>query len=243
VQKPFNKTKPLAIIFGLYFLFQVGSASAQDGLSDSQIEARVQYIQQALQHGKPAANRWWYGWLIGYSSATFAQGAIGLASKDHETRQDMSLGAATTFLGAMGQIIAPMVPGSAAARLASLPENTPEERKEKLRKAEKLLKACALREKSGRSWQAHAITGGANLCSGLIVWLGFKRSPWEGFGNFALNTAVTELQIWTQPTSAIKDYDTYCSRGKSGQEMGYVRSELNWFVAIYPGRLAISVVF
>lgn len=236
-------TKRSTTILLLIFLLQTTRVSAQDDLSDAEVQARLQTIQQMLAQGKSNANRWWYGWLIGYSVATMAQGAIGLTSDVKATRQDMALGAATTFLGAVGQIITPMVPGAAPVRLAGIAESTPEERKEKLFKAEKLLQACAIRESEGRSWQAHAITGAANLSSGLIVWLGFKRSVWEGLGNFALNMVITEAQILTQPTRAIQDYDDYLKTHQSAPKLGHRQPEWNWFVNLYPGGFGIRVMF
>jgi hypothetical protein len=128
----------------------------------------------------------------------------------------MALGAATTFLGAMGQIVEPMTPGSAPDKLAVVSENTPDERKAKLAQAESLLRECAQREKDGRSWKTHVLTGAVNAAGGLVVWLGFKRSFWEGAANFALNTAVTEIQIWSQPTRAIEDYQDYLRQCQSG---------------------------
>jgi hypothetical protein len=243
LEKPCTSIKLLTIFLLLFFLCRFNGASAQDELSDSQVKERLKFIQQTLEQGKSNANRWWYGWLIGYSAATIAQGAIGLTSDARGTRQDMALGAATTFLGAVGQIITPMVPGSAPDRLAGIAESTPNERTEKLAKAEKLLQECALREREGRSWKTHAITGVANLSSGLIVWLGFKRSAWEGLGNFLLNTVITEAQIWTQPTRAIRDYDNYNKTYESEQKLSRRKPGRNWFVNIYPGGLGISVMF
>ncbi len=196
-----------------------------------------------LEQGQSNANVWWYGWLIGYSAATIGQGAVYMTSTDKETRQDMALGAATTFLGAMGQIIAPMSPGTAADRFASIAESTPQERTNKLLAGEKLLQESALREKEGRSWKTHAITGLANLSSGLIVWLGFKRNIWEGVGNFALNTVITEAQIWTQPTRAIKDYDVYIKKYKSAEQLNWRNSETSWSIAVYPGGVGIRIIF
>lgn len=243
LEKPLIKRKQLTIIFLIVFVLQLNPASAQEALSDSQIKERLQYIHQMLEQGKPNAGRWWYGWLIGYGAATVAQGAVCLTSKDKETKQDMALGGATTFLGAMGQVIAPMSPSLAPDQLDDIPEGTPEERIEKLSKAEKLLKECALRERDGRSWKTHAITGAVNLGTGLIVWLGFKRSAWEGLGNFALNTAITEAQIWTQPTRAIEDYENYIKKYKSGQKPAGRKPGKAWSVNLYPGGLAISVMF
>jgi hypothetical protein len=243
LKKPLVRTNSTTIILLLLFLFQFRPVSAQNELSDSQVQERLQAIQHMLEQGKSTANLWWYGWLIGYSAATMGQEAVFLTSENKKTRQDMALGAATTFLGAMGQIITPMTPGTAPDRLTAISENTPQERATKLIAAEKLLEESALREKEGRSWQAHAITGIANLGSGLIVWLGFKRSIWEGVGNFALNTVITESQIWTQPTRAIRDYNNNIKKYKSGEKQSYRNSETGWSVSMYPGGIAISFMF
>ena len=243
MQKPWMDTRWSAIILLFVFLFRVNPAGAQDELSDSRIQERLQAIQHMLEQGSPNADRWWFGWLIGYGTATIAQGAIGLTSKEKGTRQDMALGAATTFLGAMGQIMAPNVAGTAPARISGLPDSTPSERKAKLAEAECVLREAALRERDGRSWKTHAITGAVNLGSGLIVWLGFKRSIWEGLGNFILNTAVTEIQIWTQPTRAARDYDRYMAKYASGHEVGCRKPGIYWSVTLYPGGLGIGVTF
>lgn len=243
MQKPWMNTRRSAIILLFIFLFRVNPAGAQDDLSDSRNQERLQAINHMLEQGKPNADRWWYGWLIGYSAATIVQGAIGLTSNDKDTRQDMALGAATTFLGAIGQIMTPNVPGTALARISDIPESTPAERRAKLLEAESIFREAAFSERDGRSWKIHAITGAVNLGSGLIVWLCFKRSIWEGLGNFALNMAVTEIQIWTQPTRAIRDYDRYMEKYASGQKVGSRKPDTYWSVNIYPGGLGISVNF
>lgn len=243
LKKSFVSTNFGIILLLLFVLFQIYPALAQNELSDAQMQERIQLIQQMLEQGKTNANRCWYGWLIGYSAATIGQGAVFLTNEDKETRQDMALGATTTFLGVMGQIITPMVSGIAPDRLADIAESTLEEKSNKLLEAEKLLKECVLREKDGRSWKTHAIAGAVNLGSGLVVWLGFKRSIWEGVGNFALNTVVTEVQIWTQPTRAIKDYDDYIKKYKSGEKLGCRKSETRWSITISPERLGISILF
>ncbi|MCJ7813416.1 hypothetical protein MUP95_08910 [bacterium] len=243
MKKTFASTHLGIILLLLFFFFQFHPALAQNELSDSQIQERLQVIHQVLEQGKSNANRWWYGWLIGYSAATIGQGAILLTSEDKETRQDMALGAATTFLGAIGQILTPRVPGTAPDRLADISESTPEEKSNQLLEAEKLLQENALREKDGRSWKTHAITGVVNLSSGLIVWLGFKRSIWEGVGNFVLNTVITEVQIWTQPMRAVTDYDDYIKKYKSGEKLGCRKSDTSWSITISPEGLGISILF
>jgi hypothetical protein len=238
-----NKSNFKVILLISMFVSQSVILFAQDEIPDSLINERIKYIQNILDQGKPNANRWWYGWLAGYSAATFGQGAIFLSSNDKGTRQDMALGAATTLLGAAGQLLSPMVPGYAPDQLTQIPEDTHEARLQKLYNAEKLLNASALREKTGRSWQVHAISGAVNLTSGLITWLGFRRNVWAGVENFALNSVITEAQIWTQPTRAMKDYQNYCQRFKSGDNQISLKSDLSWFVSVAPGGIEVKIVF
>jgi hypothetical protein len=243
MNKKSNRSFSWLILFTSIFLLQLLKISAQTGIPDSLVSERIAYIQNILDQGKPKANLWWNGWLIGYSGATVAQGIILLTNNEKSTRQDMVVGAATTFLGAIGQLVTPMVPGSAPDRLAKMPGENPEERLKKLFSAENLLKTSALREKNGRSWKAHAVAGVLNISSGLITWLGFRRTVWAGVGNFALNTAITEAQIWTQPTKAVKDYQSYCRKYKPGETPDAFKPEINWFVGIYPGGLSIKMLF
>jgi hypothetical protein len=232
-----------AFSFLLLFIFRTGCVTAQDNLSDSLVTERLQTINQMLGEGKANANRWWYGWLIGYSAATIVQGSVIIISEDLSTRQDMALGAVTTFLGAAGQVFTPRVPGYASGRLNSIPEETSEERRNKLAEAERLLGESASIEERGRSWKTHALYSIVNLSSGLVTWIGFDRSIWAGLGNFALNTAITEAQIFTQPTRAMKDYEKYRKKYNMGAEQSYVANDAYWTMNVYPGGFVVRFVF
>lgn len=189
-------------------------ATAQNIESDSLVAERLSNLRLMLADERLRDNRWWYGWLGAYSAATIAQTGVWIAVDDLSTRQDMALGAATTFLGAAGQMISPLKPNREWQRIGQLPERTPEEKRIKLMESEKLLKQNAMNERAGRSFKTHAIATAVNLGSGLVTWLGFKRSVWDGLGNFVLNTAITETQILSQPRRAIKDYDNYVKKYK-----------------------------
>jgi hypothetical protein len=232
-----------AVLFMLILIFQYSKLSAQNGNPDSLTKEQIQYIQNSLELGKPAAKLWWNGWLYGYSAATVGQGIVFLASNELKTRQDMALGAATTFIGAAGQLLMPMDPMFAPDKLARIPGDTPEARILKLQNAEELFEASAAREKEGRSWKMHAISGAVNVGSGLVTWLGFDRTISAGLWNFALNTAITETQIWTQPTRAIKDYKQYCEKYKSGVPQASDKLKTSLFVNAIPGGVSLRLVF
>jgi hypothetical protein len=240
--------KKCRIIPGIIFLmtiliFRFNIVFSQADLPDSVILQRLQVIEEMFIRGKPNVDLWYYGWIAGYSGATVGQGILAIKTNNESLRQDMILGAATTLLGTAGQIITPMAARNAHKLFSGIPENTHEERMQKLNKAEELLKECARNERSGRSWQVHAVTGVVNLCSGLITWQGFKRDLWAGVQNFALNTVITEAQIWTQPTRAMKDYENYCRLYKSGETPVASKPGVTWFVSATPGGAKLMVLF
>ena len=219
------------------------SLTVQTVLPDSLVKERIQVIQRMLDEGKRNANLWWYGWVTAYGAAAITQGAIWIASDKLATRQDMALGVLTDLLGMGGQIIAPMVPGYAPGRLENIPGGTPEENAMKLREAEKLLEESAKREKEGRSWKIHVLDGAVNLGCGVIMWFGFDRTFLQGMENVALNQAVCEIQIFTQPTRAIKDYKTYCRQYKTDQNLSLNEPKITWSFTMIPGGLGVRLTF
>jgi hypothetical protein len=243
MQKRYNRHVFGPIILFLILFFQSYDLSAQDEIPDSVIMERIHLIEQMLARSKPGVERWWIGWLGAYGVATIGQGAVALTSNNESLREDMYLGAATTLLGVAGQLLTPLLPPYKTDRLAKITEDTHEARLQKLKNAEELLKECARREKSGRSWQMHAVTGAVNLCGGLIVWHGFKRNVWAGVQNFALNTIITEAQIWTQPTRAVKDYRNYCKMYIDGEKPGAPKPNAKWLISAGPGMVSLKVVF
>lgn len=198
-------------------------------------------IQLTALKDMSGARRWWYAWLTGYSAATAGQAAVFFSSDDKSLRQDMALGAATTFLGAMNQLITPIDPKP--GDYPTYRDYVSGEMPLSSDQAAELLKKLAAWEKKGRSWKTHALAGAVNLGSGLITWLGFKRTIWDGVVNFALNTAVTEAQIWTQPMKAVRDYERFTRNTGSGTDTMISRREGEWSWNIYPGGFYVRYIF
>jgi hypothetical protein len=194
----------LVVIF--YF---AANLKAQGVSSDSTVIVRLEAIHKMLQHDEMQTNRWWWSWLAGYSAATVGQGVAGMVSDNLQTRQDLFLGATTAFIGAAGQFLTPVTLSGYTQQISLLPENTANERLGKLNASEEFLQKRALAETKGRSWQMHAATGAVNVGSGLITWFGFDRTWQDGLINFALNTVVTEAQIWSQPIIAKRGLASY----------------------------------
>jgi hypothetical protein len=229
-----------AILFLIIIIFQLFSLSGQVPVSDSLAAVRLKEIQKLLHKDKSNAQYWWYGWLAGYSAATVGQGMVYFLTDNNATKQDMALGSATTLLGALGQLVTPLIPpGSSPGDLKNISDveiNNPGY-------YEELLKELSHREKDGRSWKMHAVTGLVNLGSGLITWRGFHRTFKDGAINFALNMVITEAQIWSQPTSAVKNYQNYCRQYVTGSRPESLKPEMEWVVRVYPGSISVALVF
>ena len=123
-------------------------------------------------------------------------------------------------------------------------EETPEERRLKLQKAEELLRECARREREGRGWLTHLLNLGVNAAAGLVTVLAFNR-PWsDGLLTFASGEAVSLVNIYTQPCRAISDLNDYEIRylGKQG---AYIEppGEHGLYFSPYPGGFCLGVRF
>ena len=244
----YNKYKRIKLlVYSMLFIvicsFPTLQLSAQAEIQDSIVKQRIQYVQAILNNTKRKADIWNYGWISAYSAGTAVQGVVYFTAEKEKTKQDMALGAATTLLAGLFQIIDPLEVGCKAKKLQSYPEFTPEERLQKLVYSEEMIKSISDREKAGKSWKIHALNGAVNLGSGLITWLGFKRTIWDGIANFAMNSAISELQIWTQPTRTLKEYNLYKQKYNSGiSELTY-KSKPAYFLGAGPGGISLKMVF
>ncbi len=82
-------------------------AGAGTGVADVPAEVRLGWIDAQLAHGAHNAKRWTWGWGIGIGGATIANlAAIPFVAK--EDRIDWYTGAATTIVGIVPLLIAPL---------------------------------------------------------------------------------------------------------------------------------------
>ena len=211
----------VASAFVLGFLAPAPASAQQTALSDEQVKERLAFIQTALNAGQPRAKTWYYGWLGGYAGAGLAMGMVGAsqwndttpegeeAVNSRKNAQDMVIGSATFLLGAAALLYDPFTPALVPDELRAAPETTAEERRVKLERAEKALRDCARREKSGRSLTTHLLNLGANLAAGVVTSAAFHR-PWtDGATTFAIGEAVSLLNIFSQPMRATSDLKVY----------------------------------
>lgn len=176
--------------------------------SDAEVTRRIAFIQERLDRGTAAADRWWYGWYAGWTALTVGQAALAVGTTDAGLRADSAVGAVGSSLGVIPLGLFPFPARFAAADLRALPASTPDERRRKLARAEGLLKTSAEAEVFGRSWISHTLCGTVSIALGLVLGLAYRR-PLTGALNAVAGIALSEIQIFTQPTAAIDDWSEY----------------------------------
>lgn len=216
-----------------------GQKSGADSLGNS----HQKDIRQLVEENRKAANSWWYTWLAVYGAGTVASSGVAITAPDLNTRQDWWNNAATTFLGVAGLLVTPLIPKNSEVEKQMISDNEPGHIYTEADFSKAMLKEIADREQFGRSWKVHAITGIVNIGSGLVTWLAFKRKFTDGLVTFAINTAVTETQIWTQPIRARKDYKNYILSQKNNRLAGPAKPAGQWFVSATPGGVNLMLKF
>ncbi len=175
----FHRAAGIALVATL--AFGAVAYGQEAALTDEQVTERLGFITKALEAGQPRARTWLYGWLAGYSAGAATMGILAatnwksepdiwtfapLPEADNSFAQDMLVGGGTFALGVVGLLMDPFTPATAAKKLRPLPETTAAERQAKLARAEELLRACARREKYGRSLTTHLLNAGVNAAAG-----------------------------------------------------------------------------
>lgn len=251
------RTAPLAVLLGICFCVAswAGPASAQaqeiippaivvaDPLDDVHVTTRIDQIQGALDAGTVRASLWYWGFAGVQLGSGTVNGILAFTPGSQPGfLVNRVVGAVQGYLGFLSLLINPMVASRAAAKLRALPSDSPTERRSKLAAAESLLERSADRERAGRAWYTHVIGITAGAASGLLLAFAFKETSWvDGLINFGIVVAFAELQIWTMPTKAIKDWELYQQTG----ELPVARRRVvpSFGIAAAPGGVAASVVF
>jgi len=203
--------------------------------SDEEVTDKLTFIERRLGAGTAEANRWSYGWLATFGTLSVAQFGIALGVKDPGFRADMAVGSVACSFGVLTFAIPPFTPRFAASQLAAWPERTPEERRRKLVRAEELLKKSAEVERLGHGVLPQVAGIGVSVGFGLVLSLAYNRIR-TGMMNTAVGIALVETQIFTQPTTAIDDWNDYQKGSLYGARHSHGTS-----IAIVPSPSGINI--
>ncbi len=238
-----NSMKTFIYCIAAIFVIIITKTNAHANAAyDNNTTERIQYIQQALDAGTGSAKLWWNSWFGFYTAATVipltaafipANRMIDMTGDDRILHISGNirmlhitggLSAAQSLIGFTSMLIFPFTPKNAAEELRSMPEKTPEEKAQKLKKAELLLKESSEEELAGKSWIPHFYGFVVNAIGAVITWQVYGNkireaggTPWkQALSTFAIGISISELSIWTEPTQAISDERGYKKKYHSG---------------------------
>ncbi|HEY7372022.1 MAG TPA: hypothetical protein VIF57_07560 [Polyangia bacterium] len=178
-------------------------------LAEIDPELRLRFIDERLALTAHRAQVWTWGWGIGIGVATIGN-LIPLAFVAPEDRVDWYVGAATTVVGIVPLLIAPLdVVGDARALRVRLAARGPSDDVcVLLADAEARLVRDAKNQADGQRWWLHVGNVALNTGVGLFLALGYHHWAAGAF-NAILGSAIGEAIILTQPTSSIGDLQAY----------------------------------
>jgi len=177
-------------------------------LSDAEIARRTDFIEQRLDSRKTPAEIWHWSWLaINLGPGVALNTGLAVAEDAKEERSAAIVQAVYGAVGAVSQYVDPMKARYGAEPLRALPDETHEQRVEKLQRGEEMLQENAVRNAQRTSWVMHIGTVAVSAAAGLIVYAFGGKSDAVITG--ASTLAGGELFLWTMPSGPVHDLEDY----------------------------------
>lgn len=220
--------QPPGFLIGIVLVLCLGAqdAAAEQAnqlpgeISDAELEQRLEFIAARLAEQRPNARTWQYGWTGFYGVSAVAQGFLAVDADDNDDETNYIVGAVKST-GALAQmLIRPLPAVQSSSRFQAMPSDSRQERLRKLEQGEALLRENADRAATRRGWKRHLIGIGANLAGGIII-AAFGDSG-DAVSSTLVGIAVSEANIWTEPSRAIADLEDYRSNKWTRRQSGRV---------------------
>jgi hypothetical protein len=215
---------------------KAGLTHNASALSDSELDARLRFLEEHLDDGETWAKNWQWGWTGGYSVGIVYGTARAIASDHQKNRINFIVTAAKAVIGT-SRLLFWRHPGrNGADSMRAVEGDSREARLARLEEGEVLLQAVAKRAEQRTDWRAHAGNIGLNLAgAGFIFGFGHTSDAWESLG---VGILVGELNIWTAPKRGIQDLSDYQTR--FGMKTA---SRFHWTIVPTMGGAAVMVTF
>jgi len=206
-------------------------------ISNAGLEQRLKFIETRLARQSPDARYWQRGWTGFHAASAAVHGVLAVDADDSDDEVNYLVGAVKST-GALAQmLIRPLPAVQSASRFQALPSRNREERIHKVAQGEALLHENADRAATRSGWRRHLIGVGANLLGGVAI-AAFGDSS-DAVTSTLLGIAVSEANIWTEPSRAINDLEDY----QDNKWMQRQTSEVSWRIVPLARRVEVNIRF
>jgi hypothetical protein len=186
---------------------QEGITPPNTGLTDAEIDQRIQFIERRLSGSKTHGQIWYWSWMTVDAGTAVIEGAVAATIDNHDDKVNYATNAALGAIGVADLIFRPLEARYGAGPIQGMPDATRDEKVAKLRAAEDQLRRNAERAETRTSWVMHAGNAALATIAGVVV--GFWGNPSDGVITGASALAGGELNIWTQPGAPEQDWKDY----------------------------------
>jgi hypothetical protein len=206
-------------------------------MSDAELDQRLSFIATRLAGQAPNARYWQYGWTGFYAASAAAQGLLAVDTDDNDDEVNYIVGAVKSS-GALAQmLIRPLPAVESSTRLQAMPSESRAERIRKLERGEALLRENAARAAGRSGWKRHLIGIGANLVGGAVI-AAYGDSD-DAVTSTLIGIAVSEANIWTEPSRAADDLRDYRNNAWAGRGSG----QTTWHLVPMADRVTLHIRF
>jgi hypothetical protein len=191
------------------------------GLSDSELDARLAFLEERLDGGETWAKTWQWSWTtvygigivagVGKSITCCSNKKSGRANsvkkKRNEQRVDYIVSAVKSTIGTTRMLLWRHPGRNGADEMRAIEGNSREAKLARLAKGEAVLQSVAKRAEQRWNWKSHAGNVGLNLAGAAFTW-GFGRDS-DAVKSLGIGIGVGTLNIFTAPKRGIQDLDDY----------------------------------
>jgi hypothetical protein len=176
-------------------------------LSDTQIDQRIQFLEQRLDDSRTHGQIWFWSWMTVNAGSVVGNGQAAVLGGQHDDRVNHWTGAALGAIGVADQLLRPLEARYGAAPVRGLPETTREQKLAKLGAAEDQLRRNAERAEQRTQVVPYLGNAGLALAAGLVV--GLWGEVGAGIKTGVSTVVGGALNIWTEPGRPARDWNDY----------------------------------
>jgi hypothetical protein len=213
-----------------------GLTHQPSSLSDSELDARLAFLEERLDAGENYSKYWQWGWTGGYSLGIIIGTAQAIDTNNDKKRANYIVTAVKGAIGTSRMVFFPHPGRNGADPMREIPGDSREAKLERLEKGEETLQRVAKRAEQRTNWKSHAANVALNAAGGAFIF-GFGRDKDAGI-SMGIGVAVGTTQILSAPKRGIQDLEDYQTRFDMKTS-----SRVDWMIVPTMGGVALQVTF
>jgi hypothetical protein len=219
------------------------AADIEDGLtrnpsslSDSELDARLRFLEERIDAGKKYTQYWQWGWTGGYSMGIVIGTAQAITEDGDKKRVNDIVTAVKGVIGTTRMVVDRHPGRHGADSMRAISGDSREAKLQRLAEGEKLLQQIAKRAERRTNWKSHAGNIALNAAGGgFIFGFGKNTDAWTSMG---IGVAVGTTQILSAPKRGIQDLEDYQTRFDMK-----TASRFDWNIVPTMGGVALQVTY